>query len=68
MELKDMVDKAFEGKTAKELLDAPISALEGISDAGAKELEKVLKVKTIGELADSKFVQWAQEIKKMAAS
>jgi len=39
MDLKDMVDKAFEGKTPKELLDAPISALEGISDAGGKELE-----------------------------
>lgn len=68
MDLKDMVDKAFESKTPKELLDAPISALEGISDAGGKELEKILKVKTIGELADCKYFQWAQEIKKLAAS
>ena len=67
MDIKNMVDKAYESKSPKELLDAPISALEGISDAGAKELEKVLKVKTIGELADCQYIKWAQEIKKLAA-
>lgn len=68
MDLKDMLDKAYETKSPKELLDAPISALEGISDSGGKELEKILGVKTIGQLADCKYFQWAQEIKKLAAS
>lgn len=67
MDLKDMLDKAYETKPPKELLNAPLSALEGISDASGKELEKILGVKTIGELADCKYFQWAQEIKKLAS-
>ncbi|MFY9226492.1 MAG: hypothetical protein WAQ98_27705 [Blastocatellia bacterium] len=66
MDLKDMLDKEYETKSPKELVDAPVSALQGISEEGGKALEKALRVKTIGDLAKCKYFQWAQDIKKLA--
>lgn len=62
--LKNMVDKAYETKPLQELVNASISALQGITDAGFEAVQKVLKVKTIGDLATNKYVQWAQSIAK----
>ncbi len=60
--IEKFVDKAYEGKEFSDLVDAPIAALQGISEEGAEALAKVLHVKTIGDLANNKFVLWAQAI------
>lgn len=65
---KAWVDKAYEGKNASEVADAPVAALQGISDDGGKQIASVLHIKTIKDLANAKFVKWAQEITKEANS
>ncbi len=62
MNINKAVDKAYESKSFKDLADAPVSALQGISEADAILLQKAFKVKTVKDLAKLKFVKWAQAI------
>lgn len=62
MNVNKAVDKAYESKSFKDLADAPVSALQGISEADAILLQKAFKVKTVKDLAKLKFVKWAQAI------
>ena len=62
------LDKAYEAKDFAELADAPIDALEGISAADAEALRKAFNIKTIRDLAQSKFVLRAQAIVSLAAA
>ncbi len=67
MNINKSLDKAYEGKSFKELVDAPVSALEGISDEGGKILEQKFKIKTIGDLAKFKYAKIAEAIVLLAA-
>lgn len=60
------VDKAYETKSIAELADAPVSALQGLSDADADRLQAALGIKTIRDLGTNKFFLWAQAIAKLA--
>ena len=62
MNLNKALDKAYEGKSLKELADAPVDALAGVSEADAKLLLEAFKVKTVRDLANLKYVKWAQAI------
>lgn len=66
MNINKAVDKAFEGKSLKELANAPVSALQGVSENDAKLLLEAFNVKTIGDLANLKYVKWAQAIVALA--
>jgi hypothetical protein len=66
MNINKAVDKAFEGKSLKELVNAPVSALQGVSENDAKLLLEAFNVKTIGDLASLKYVKWAQAIVALA--
>lgn len=61
-----MLDKAYEKKTAKELVGAPVEALAGVSAADAELLAKAFGVKTIGDLAANKYFVAAQQIAEVA--
>ena len=61
MNVNKMVDKAYETKTLKEIVEAPAAALQGLSDA-AGELLDDLGVKTVGDLAAFKYCRWAEAI------
>jgi hypothetical protein len=65
-DVSKFLDKAFEQKEFAELVNAPVAALAGISDADAKALESALGIKTIGDLASNKYVRWAQAIATLA--
>lgn len=65
-DVSKFLDKAFEGKEFAELAKAPISALAGVSEADAAALASSLGIKTIGDLATSKYVLWAQAINTLA--
>lgn len=56
------LDKAYEGKDFGDLVDAPVSALQGVSDGDAEHLKAAFGITTIRELATNKFVLWAQAI------
>lgn len=66
MNINKILDKAYEGKSFKELVDAPVSALEGISAEGGKILEEKFKIKTIGDLAKFKYAKVAEAIVLLA--
>ncbi len=65
-DLTKHVDKAYENKDFTELADAPVDALEGVSKGDAEALQKAFNIKTIRQLAESKFVLRAQAITNLA--
>lgn len=66
MNIDTVVDKAWATKCFRELADAPVSALRGVSPADAKALAKAFKVTTVRELAQLEFIKWAQAITVLA--
>ncbi len=60
------LDKAFEDKSPKELVNAPVSALSGVSERDAELLKKAFAIKTIKDLATKKYILVAQVIKTLA--
>jgi hypothetical protein len=62
-----LLDKSFEKKKAVELVDAPVSALSGVSESDAALLAKAFGIKTIGDLASNKFFVAAKQIVDIAA-
>lgn len=66
MNINKAIDKAYEGKSFKEILTAPVSALSGISEKDAELLKDAFNIKTISDLANSKYFQWARAISILA--
>ncbi len=60
------VDKAYEQQSFAELADAPVDALEGLSQGDAEALQQAFRIRTIRQLAESKFVLRAQAIVNLA--
>ncbi|MEO7496648.1 MAG: hypothetical protein ABIT83_02065 [Massilia sp.] len=67
MNIHSIVDDEFHLKCFRELVEAPISALRGVSKSDARALSQAFGINTIGELADLRFVKWAAAIKTLAA-
>ena len=62
MNINKCVDKAYEKMTLKEIAQAPVDALQGVSAGDAELLKKAFNVKTVSDLANLKYVKWAQAI------
>ncbi|TGK27550.1 hypothetical protein EHQ13_04675 [Leptospira gomenensis] len=62
MNINKAVDKLYESKKLAEIADSPVSALQGLSEGDADLLQKAFNVKTVRELANLKYVKWAQAI------
>ena len=54
--------KDYEQKEFKELADAPVTAIEGLSEGDAEKLQQAFNVKTVRDLAENKFVRVAQAV------
>lgn len=54
--------KAYENLPLRELCDAPVSAISGVSEADAADLEQALRIRTVSDLADNIYVHLAQAI------
>ncbi|MEV4643851.1 hypothetical protein [Saccharopolyspora sp. NPDC049357] len=65
-DLASKLDKAYEGKSVAELADAPVAALQGVSDSDAEHLKSAFGVKTVRDLGTNKYFLWAQSIAKLA--
>ena len=63
-----VVDKKFIKLPLRELVKAPVSALSGISEDDALALRKAFGVKSISDLANLKYANWAQAICSLANS
>jgi hypothetical protein len=55
VELNKALDKAYEGKSLAEVLDAPVSALAGVSDGDAEHLLAAFNIKTVRDLGSNKY-------------
>lgn len=65
-DIAKFVDKEHEGKSFAEIADLPVEALQGISPRMAGLLDEALRIKTVRDLAESKYVAWAQAIVTLA--
>jgi hypothetical protein len=53
-DIKNKLDKSYEDKALSEIADAPVSALEGVSDDDAQKLKDAFNIKTIRDLGTNK--------------
>lgn len=65
MNFAKLVDKAWEGKTAAEILAAPPSALEGLTEKH-DEVLKGLGIKSVKDLGKWKYAQRAAALVELA--
>lgn len=66
MNISKIVDKAYENKSFRQLADAPVSALRGISSKDAEALKKAFNVQSVRDLANLEFIRWASAITTLA--
>jgi len=62
MNINKMVDKKYETMSLKEIAKAPVAAIQGLSENDGKLLQEAFGVKTVSDLANLKYVKWAQAI------
>ena len=55
VDLAKALDKAYEDKSLKEILDASPAALAGVTDADAEHLAAAFNIKTVRELGENKY-------------
>jgi hypothetical protein len=55
VDLAKSLDKAYEDKSLKEILDASPAALAGVSDSDAELLQKAFNIKSVRDLGASKY-------------
>jgi hypothetical protein len=61
-DLSTKLDKAYEGMNLAELANAPVSALQGLSEGDADHLKNAFGITTIRDLGTNKYFLWAQAI------
>ncbi len=66
--LDKLLDKAYEGKDLADLVNAPVSALAGVSDGDALFLRDAFNINTIGDLGRNKFFRAATALVDLANS
>ena len=55
VDLTKSLDKAYEDKALKEILDASPAALAGVTDADAEHLAAAFNTKTVRQLGSNEF-------------
>ncbi|MGW5599515.1 hypothetical protein ACWEWL_10500 [Streptomyces rochei] len=68
IDLDKVLDKAWAGKSLPEILAAPVAALKGVSDRDGELLDEAFGVKTVADLAELKYVRWAQALAALEAA
>lgn len=62
VDLAKSLDKAYEEKSLKEILDASPAALAGVTDQDAELLQQAFNIKTVRQLGSNKFFAVAQAL------
>ncbi len=60
------LDKAYESKSLAELADAPVDAIQGVSEGDAQHLKDAFNITTVRDLGTNEYFLWAQAITKLA--
>jgi len=61
-DLAQLLDKEWEDRSLAEILKAPVSALQGVSEGDADLLRQAFNIKTVGDLGKNKYFQAAQAL------
>lgn len=64
--LEKKLMREWEGKSAQELAEAPVTAIAGVSEGDAELLLKAFNIKTVRDLGTNKYFRWAQGIVNLA--
>jgi hypothetical protein len=59
IDLDKQLDKAYEKLGVTELLDAPVAALSGVSDADGEKLAAAFRIKTVRDLGTNEYFRLA---------
>jgi len=54
-DLSKYLDKEYESKSLNEILDAPVSALAGVTEDDAELLKRAFRIKTVADLGKNKY-------------
>eukprot|EP00928_Gymnodinium_smaydae_P036292 TRINITY_DN25386_c0_g1_i1.p1 TRINITY_DN25386_c0_g1~~TRINITY_DN25386_c0_g1_i1.p1 ORF type:complete len:377 (+),score=89.10 TRINITY_DN25386_c0_g1_i1:60-1190(+) len=65
LNINKALDAEWEGYSFNDILEAPVSALEGLSELQAKSLRSI-GIRTIKDLASWKYYQWSKAISDLA--
>ncbi|WP_166027950.1 hypothetical protein [Streptomyces chilikensis] len=68
IDLDKVLDKTWADKPLAEILAAPVAVLKGVSDRDGELLEEAFGVTTVAELAELKYVRWAQALAALDAA
>jgi hypothetical protein len=55
VELSKALDKAYENLSLTEILDAPVAALAGVTDADGEHLAAAFNIKTVRDLGSNNY-------------
>jgi hypothetical protein len=66
MNINSALMKEYEGKSFKELVNAPVTAIAGVTESDAEHLKAAFNIKTVKDLATLKYALWAQAIVTLA--
>lgn len=66
--LDKVLDKAWADKSLPEIMAAPVGALRGVSERDGELLQEAFGVKTVADLAELKYVRWAQALAALNAA
>ena len=59
IDLAKVLDKEYEDGTLADVLDAPVAALSGVSEADAEALKTAFGIKTVRDLGRNKYFRTA---------
>jgi hypothetical protein len=62
VDLSQSLDKNYEGKPLKEILDASPAALAGVTDKDAQKLADAFDIKTVRQLGANKYFNVAHAL------
>ncbi|WP_228981187.1 hypothetical protein [Streptomyces sp. DH12] len=68
IDLDKVLDKAWADKPLTEVLAAPVAALKGVSDRDGELLKEAFGITSVADLADLKYVRWAQALAALEAA
>ena len=66
MNLNKLLMKEFEAKSLSDIAQAPVMALEGITQEKARTLELQFDVITVTDLASMRYCRWAESMVRLA--
>ena len=65
--LTKLLDREYEDVSLDKIVNAPISALAGVTEADAKLLQEAFGIKTVADLGRNKFFRAAATLVELAA-